>query len=193
MDGENKYYCDEFGKKIKVIKKYEFFKLPEILVFTLNRFEFNQDLGQRVKLNDYFEFPFALNMFKWKSHHKDIEKEFVDEGQKDETIKRQPKDSHEIEDDENITYELVGVVVHSGIAESGHYISHIKREGKWYEFNDSQVSEINLDAKITFEDWFSGPSTENMFTEINLDWPSNRKNAYMLFYRKIKCVKDPEL
>ena len=28
-----------------------------------------------------------------------------------------------------------------------------------------------------------------MFTETNFDWPTNRKNAYMLFYKKKNCLE----
>jgi ubiquitin C-terminal hydrolase len=51
-----------------------------------------------------------------------------------------------IEDNNNNDlYELAGVLVHSGSAEAGHYYSYIKvkENGKWYEFNDSRISEFN--------------------------------------------------
>lgn len=41
MDGDNKYYCEKYNKKITVEKKYKFKKLPKYLTFTLNRFEFD--------------------------------------------------------------------------------------------------------------------------------------------------------
>jgi uncharacterized UBP type Zn finger protein len=43
----------------------------------------------------------------------------------------------------------VGVVVHQGTTESGHYYSYIKdrEEGssEWYEFNDKMVTNFNPD------------------------------------------------
>lgn len=44
-------------------------------------------------------------------------------------------------------YQLTGVLVHSGSANSGHYYSYIKeREGecRWLEFNDTKVSEFDI-------------------------------------------------
>jgi ubiquitin carboxyl-terminal hydrolase 34 len=48
-------------------------------------------------------------------------------------------------------YELVGIVVHSGTADSGHYYSYIKEQErfdsatpeKWYEFNDTFVRDFD--------------------------------------------------
>ena len=72
--------------------------------------------------------------------------------EEDKQIKREQEDT-----DENFEYKLVGVVVHMGTADAGHYISYIninrgvKSEDnpswlktdtdKWLEFNDSVVKE----------------------------------------------------
>lgn len=75
----------------------------------------------RYKLNDYFEFPLELDMTKYSEQHlsEEIEK---------------------VQEESYFKYELVGVLVHSGTAESGHYYSYIKSQGKWHEFNDSLVT-----------------------------------------------------
>lgn len=45
-------------------------------------------------------------------------------------------------------YKLKGFVVHTGYADSGHYISFVEdKHGKWYQFNDERVTEFNP-AKI---------------------------------------------
>ena len=48
-------------------------------------------------------------------------------------------------------YELVGVLIHSGSANSGHYFSYIKEInrksvnfGKWFEFNDKTVKRFDI-------------------------------------------------
>lgn len=42
-------------------------------------------------------------------------------------------------------YELYSVLIHAGSAFGGHYYAYIKsfQDGKWYNFNDSSVSEIS--------------------------------------------------
>ena len=46
-------------------------------------------------------------------------------------------------------YQLSGVLVHSGNADAGHYYSYIKEtegknSGKWFEFNDTNVKNFNV-------------------------------------------------
>ena len=60
-------------------------------------------------------------------------------------------------------YKLVGVVVHIGAAEFGHYFSYINVERKndnekWLEFNDSKVKEFNV--KNLENESFGGISNE---------------------------------
>ncbi|CAN0434580.1 unnamed protein product, partial [Ascophyllum nodosum] len=62
-----------------------------------------------------------------------------------------------MEDDAgNYLYNLVGILVHSGGAECGHYFSYIrdrgrnayhggdgKSQGSWFKFNDDEVTPFN--------------------------------------------------
>ena len=51
----------------------------------------------------------------------------------------------ETNDEENCEYELVGVTVHTGTADGGHYYSfirdrtHTTKRDKWFLFNDAEV------------------------------------------------------
>jgi ubiquitin carboxyl-terminal hydrolase 34 len=56
-------------------------------------------------------------------------------------------------------YNLSGIICHIGNAESGHYVSYIKRDEKWLEFNDSLVmgfSEDNIEVEC-----FGGQTNNN--------------------------------
>ena len=58
------------------------------------------------------------------------------------------------EDDEYYEYELVGVVIHAGTTDSGHYYSLVRDRdvsngARWYKFNDDTVSDpwfLNTDS-----------------------------------------------
>jgi ubiquitin carboxyl-terminal hydrolase 9/24 len=49
--------------------------------------------------------------------------------------------------DEYFSYELKGVVIHTGSADSGHYYSFIQKRGGrnegWFEFNDTVVKKFD--------------------------------------------------
>jgi ubiquitin carboxyl-terminal hydrolase 47 len=71
----------------------------------------------------------------------------------------------------NYVYELYSILIHSGSAMGGHYYAYIKsfEDGKWYNFNDSDVSEI-VEGNVNDE-------IQNMFG-------GNATSAYMLQYRQ---------
>lgn len=62
----------------------------------------------RIKINDYFEFPLEIDMFKWT---------------RDNIV-----EAKDIQDHSDYMYQLKGVVVHTGSAEGGHYYSFIRDE-----------------------------------------------------------------
>jgi ubiquitin C-terminal hydrolase len=165
LEDDNTYYCEQYNKRIKASTKYLIKKLPRILMINLKRFEFNFITMQKQKLNDYCEFPFNLNLYKWSYDY----------------IKGINKST-----EEDYQYELVGVLVHCGTAESGHYYSFIKEReeksvnyGKWFEFNDTRVSPFNVD-KLSEEAY--GISTGH----------SRSGNAYFLVYQKVEDRKVEE-
>ena len=62
LEGDNAYLCETCNKKVHTLKRSCVKKLPNILILVLKRFEFNLDTMQKVKVNDYCEFPTELNM-----------------------------------------------------------------------------------------------------------------------------------
>jgi ubiquitin C-terminal hydrolase len=50
---------------------------------------------------------------------------------------------------DSYVYDLYGVCNHSGSVEGGHYTSFVKNaNGKWYHYNDTNVSEVTLPQQI---------------------------------------------
>lgn len=74
----------------------------------------------------------------------------------------------------DLVYELIAVVNHIGSAYSGHYYSFIKsfEDGKWYEFNDTNVTPITLDSMC-----------RKAFGMKEIG-----SSGYMLFYRKYSPI-----
>lgn len=62
LEGDNAFFCDKCDKKVTALKRACIKKLPRTLVLALKRFEYNFDTMQRVKCNDYCDFPMLLDM-----------------------------------------------------------------------------------------------------------------------------------
>ena len=108
--------------------------MPRYLIATLKRFDFDFDLMIRKKLNDYFEFEVELDMSQFTDDYlnqkEKLERE-REEKKKNETAG--DEEGKSIEDDiklkqppEYYKFDLVGIVVHTGTADSGHYYSYIE-------------------------------------------------------------------
>lgn len=143
-------------------------QIPDNLIFHLKRFEFDLDTFLRRKINDSFEFPEEIDM-------------------KPYTI-----DYSETNAEPDV-FELVGVLVHTGTAESGHYYSFVKDSEtpftatsapNWLHFNDSEVSAF--DYSQLADNTFGGNSVSEYGTNLG----PRPYSAYMLFYKR-KSNKQP--
>ncbi len=137
--------------------------VPDNLIFHLKRFDFDYTTLQRHKVNDRFDFPAVIDM-------KQYTVDYLND----------PEGHHN--DD---VFELSGVLVHSGSAETGHYYSyarvpatHLDNSKRWVEFNDTEVSEF--DPNKIPDQCFGGEYD----TPQQYSWPKFY-NAYMLFYQRM--------
>lgn len=122
------FYCESCDKKVNMTKKTCLAVLPNILILHLQRIVYNFDIYANEKVNSRLEFPTLLS----------LEPYTRDAVLRSEGVTPEPCD---------YDYELVGVVVHSGTAETGHYVSlirHRQQDGtvdpkRWFEFNDALI------------------------------------------------------
>ena len=190
------YMCEDCNKKVDTTKRCCLSFLPNILIVHLQRIVFNLDTLMNEKINSKLEFPFELNLepytvegIQWREAKKKAE----DNPNKEEEqpidqesyspYLNHPKDYYE--------YTLKGVTVHIGTAEFGHYYSYIKiKEGKWLEFNDSNIRDF--DQKNIDSECFGGSSSSDGADD-GWGWSrggrDNSKNAYILVYER--KIKDP--
>ena len=64
LSGDNQYFCNSCETKTDALRGVCFAHLPPILTLQLRRFDYDTETWERIKLDDYFEFPFDLNMKK---------------------------------------------------------------------------------------------------------------------------------
>jgi ubiquitin carboxyl-terminal hydrolase 7 len=115
LQGDNKYRTDEFG--LQDAKMYCIFeKFPPVLHLHLERYTFDPNTFNTIKINDYFEFPERINLDNFLSETAD---------------KSVPQD-----------FVLHSVLVHGGDSHGGHYNVFINRDGKWYKFDDTRVVQV---------------------------------------------------
>ncbi|KAI9830076.1 MAG: hypothetical protein M1826_005069 [Phylliscum demangeonii] len=177
MEGDNKYSCTSCNRHVDAVKRTCLKEIPDNLIFHLKRFDFDLRTMQRSKINDHFEFPLTIDMRPYKVE------------QLSDPAVSTPED----------IFELVGVLVHSGTAESGHYysfvrerpITRISRFPDWVHYNDSEVQywdPANIAAQC-----YGGSES----------WPRTRESqpimlpksysAYMLFYQRATSIMDEQM
>ena len=126
LEGDNAYYCDKCEKKVNTLKRICIKRLPRMLILVLKRFKFDLETMQKIKVNDYCEFPHYLNMEPYTQEglaRRDKEKERQAAGEDPMEVEEPPKLKYP---KEYYEYKLRGIVVHSGTSEHGHYYSFIQ-------------------------------------------------------------------
>ncbi len=235
LEGDNAYFCEKCQEKRNAIKRMCIRTLPHTLVIQLKRFHYDWETNRAVKFDDYFQFPWTLEMGPYTADGiRKAEKEMKaststtseDSGTGSDQQQQKAKkkvslvtsptktsestsssgDNRKLsfstfskavvdENKEQLShpYDLVGVVVHSGQANAGHYYSFIKertRSGgsKWYKFNDTTVEEFEMNDETLAQECFGG-NYKVKKTSLASSLPENRQrywNAYMLFYESRK-------
>ncbi|PHH80164.1 hypothetical protein CDD82_1934 [Ophiocordyceps australis] len=170
MEGDNKYKCSSCDRHVDAVKRACLKDVPDNVIFHLKRFDFNLRTLQRSKINDHFTFPQKLDMRPY-------------------TIEHLSEASTDATEDE---FELVGILVHAGTAESGHYYSYIKErplpgsKNSWVEFNDDVVS--LWDPSLMSSSTFGGPETRPLYETNGVAYDKSY-SAYMLFYQRASSLR----
>ncbi|XP_033629048.1 ubiquitin carboxyl-terminal hydrolase 34-like isoform X1 [Asterias rubens] len=173
LEGDNMYTCSQCGKKVRAEKRACFKTLPKILSFNTMRYTFNMVTMMKEKVNTHFSFPLKLDMA----------------GYTEAALMGSDKDKQS--DDSSFIYNLIGVTVHTGTADGGHYYSFIKdrmhsSDDRWYMFNDAEVKPF--DSTQLAGECFGGEMTTKTYDSVTdkyMDFSFEKTHsAYMLFYER---------
>jgi len=235
LAGDNAYFCSTCNNKVEAQRRSVIAELPDNLILHLKRFEFDYDTMRKKKLNSECKFPLTIDMkqfVKSKENENDsINNQTKDEenGDNNEKNNLDPVDGEEkVDGDDNgenetesetsapllsserDLFDLVGIIVHSGHADGGHYYSFIKdrfaasntknasrsSSGQWLQFNDQRISAFSLSDLAT--ECFGGFESIKMNLtakeKLAMNSPDDeyvtiekQRSAYMLLYeRRIK-------
>jgi ubiquitin C-terminal hydrolase len=213
MDGDNRIDCEVCSAKKDTVRRTCFDRLPNSLVLHLKRFDLDFQTFQTVKLNGRMAFPRRLNMYPYTRKGIEaadrataaLEASGASPGKSPARmgLRYEPEQGEEDDNDadgvdmEDYCYELQGVLVHSGVAQGGHYYSFIRgaredthtssradaqEDDQWYLFDDEDVS--SFDASELEAQCFGGPQVSSHSGKV-LEGDRSR-NALMLFYAKVR-------
>ncbi|KZM26818.1 Ubiquitinyl hydrolase 1 [Ascochyta rabiei] len=171
MEGDNKYKCESCGGKfVDAVKRTCLKTAPDNLIFHLKRFDFDLTDFSRRKVHEHFGFPEAIDIGLYNVEHLG-----------------DPTKPH-TED----FFDLVGVVVHFGNCENGHYYSYIRKRPRptgdasptWLNFNDQEVDPFDP-AEIP-QKTFGGATDDGYNRQYKL------YSAYMLFYQRRTAIENDQ-
>ena len=125
LDKDNEWYCSKCKGHKQATKKMELYKIPNTFVIHLKRFK-----TSRIGTIGSMYFPAGSTKIN----------SFVDFGLEIKLIGK--------------TYNLIGVTNHYGQMNGGHYTAFCKNhlDGKWYEFDDTNVTECKSHNELFSED-----------------------------------------
>jgi len=159
--GENQYHAGDEYKLQDANKGVIFTSFPDVLHLQLKRFEYDIERDAMMKINDRYEFP--------------------------EIFDAAPFLTDDADKTEPWTYQLHGVLVHSGDLNAGHYYAFLKpgKDGWFYKYDDDKVTKAT--RREVLEENFGGeyrtPNSVYRSPVQKRAAPVLRQNsAYMLVY-----------
>ena len=139
------WICEKCTNKEANFKQYRIIDFPDTLIIFFKRYKSLDMTGTRIKkINNKIEFPFILNMNKYKLLNSDI----------------------------NCKYNLYSVINQIGTFNSGHYFTYSRNlnsetDNNWYEFNDTNVSKIADDEIISSNAYILFYQKQTKFCNLN--------------------------
>uniref|UniRef100_A0A1I8I193 USP domain-containing protein n=1 Tax=Macrostomum lignano TaxID=282301 RepID=A0A1I8I193_9PLAT len=212
LEGENMYRCSGCDCKVKAEKRVMFKKLPKILCLNTMRYTFDMVTMREEKVNSHFSFPMKLVMRDYMElsptgtdaaesssspadQQQQQREEVVDKDDEMQQRLRAELPTVAEQEAQGFVYELIGVTVHTGTADGGHYYSYIRDRlspsvgdaDRWLWFNDSEVRPFDP-SQIPVE-CFGGEVSSKAYDSMQdrfMDFSFERTNsAYMLFYEHV--------
>ncbi|PNS19462.1 hypothetical protein CAC42_7306 [Sphaceloma murrayae] len=173
MNEANKFRCSECETMqrqalVDAHRRTRLDRVPDNLVIGLKRFKYS--LTGAEKMNDKLVYPDQIDMARY-------------------TVQFGAEAGEQPEPD---MFELVGVVIHQGSLNFGHYWSYVKdhttygqKDGKWYRIEDSNAAIVTLQDVVK-----AGVGGRDRSTRSGLWLGEKSDNAYVLFYRRSGSAPD---
>ncbi|KAI0955073.1 hypothetical protein AcW1_006764 [Taiwanofungus camphoratus] len=156
------WYCPRCKKHQQATKRFDLWKVPDVLVVHLKRFSNSRTL--RDKIDTFVDFPVEGLDLSEMVGERQVAKRLVEDG-----VDIAPLGLTDLE--EPLIYDLYAVDEHLGGLGGGHYrayaLNHITE--KWYHFDDSYVTPSTPEAAVN-------PNAYLLFYKKRTSWPLGGKS-----------------
>lgn len=132
LGSDQKLYCQNCQEKHESVKQMSIRRLPLVLCLHVKRFEHSLARKASRKIDRHLQFPFSLDMTPYVSSSI-VRKRFGNR------IFAFEGDESEI----STNFEVFAVITHSGMLESGHYITYLRLNEQWYKCDDAWITEVD--------------------------------------------------
>jgi ubiquitin carboxyl-terminal hydrolase 22/27/51 len=135
--GSEQFYCENCQERRDSVKQMSISRLPLVLCLHIKRFAHSSVRNMSRKIDRYLHFPFSLDMNPYLSssvvRNRFGNRIFAFDGD---------------ESDISSEFEIFAVVSHSGTLESGHYVTYLRLENRWYKCDDAWITEVDVGTVI---------------------------------------------
>ncbi|KAK6237072.1 Peptidase C19 [Theobroma cacao] len=132
LGSDQKLYCQNCQELRDSSKQLSIRKLPLVLCLHIKRFEHSLVRKMSRKIDQYLQFPFSLDMTPYLSSSI-VRSRF---GNRLFAFEYDNSDS-------SAEYEIFAMIAHSGMLESGHYVTYLRLKNQWYKCDDAWISEVD--------------------------------------------------
>eukprot|EP00744_Colponema_vietnamica_P006405 GILI01009316.1.p1 GENE.GILI01009316.1~~GILI01009316.1.p1 ORF type:complete len:994 (-),score=189.62 GILI01009316.1:98-3079(-) len=140
-----------------------FLAMPPVLVVHPSRVDFDYTTFQRKMVDSEWEFNTKINFSKYVARDPDVGVEV------------------KTEEDPELDYELLSVIMHQGTPFSGHYLAYTRFGDKWLKFNDTMVNEVPESTVLA--DGFSTPSETKDYWGNRSTRPAYTRASVLVYIR----------
>jgi ubiquitin carboxyl-terminal hydrolase 4/11/15 len=137
------WYCPQCKKHQQATKKFELWKVPDVLVVHLKRFSNSRFL--RDKIDSFVDFPIEGLDLGERVEERLVAKKWIEEGNDLESLGISDASTKE-----PLLYDLYAVDEHLGGLGGGHYRAYAKNfeDDNWYHFDDTHVTNSTAKASV---------------------------------------------
>ncbi|XP_016509466.1 ubiquitin C-terminal hydrolase 22 [Nicotiana tabacum] len=132
LGSDQKLYCENCQEKQDALKQMSIKKLPLVLCFHIKRFEHSPTRKMSRKIDRHLQFPFSLDM-----------KPYLSSSIVRKRYGNRIFSFDSDESDISTEFEIFAVVTHSGMLESGHYVTYLRLRNQWYKCDDAWITEVD--------------------------------------------------